>query len=779
MESVAYSVDLVSRDAAGEPIELDEADWRVRALELREAIDEPFWLELTMIADNVALDVNTLVGGSTKVSIRHDEWERELRGVVTKGRYLGTFDDTVHLQLVVQPTLALAELVERSRIFQGLTVPDIVAEVAGEHLGDSGSIRNDLVESYPQRDYCVQFRETDLAFMRRILAEAGVAFVLEQDREAGGQVLVLVDANSKYKAVAVGDGNAEGVVPVLTDDLPSADAAISQLEWRRQTQTKKHAARAFDWLAAAPAPLDHEVDPEAPGPSEYGERYVHSAVRTLEGGEGHVDATEQLAMLLRERACSRATRAFGRSNALGFQAGATFTLEEHPSERIAQTYLLTRVVHRADRPDADVRDQAGGLHGPSYENDFECAPLETPYRPEPRRKPRAYGHQTATVVGPPGEEIHTDKLGRIRVWMHWDRQGPEEAADHGCWLRVTQPLAGPGFGTMFLPRVGMEVLVSFVDGDPDRPVCVGCLYDGGNMTPYPLPEDRTKTTIKTRSSPGGDGFNELRFEDAAGSEQVFLHAQRNLDETVKNAHSMNVGASQSISVGAKQTIGVGGDQKTEVRGNQTIVINGSPKDGVPFGQRTKVIGQIMTEATKSATHMAPEMITLQCGPTSIVLTPQAITLTSGGGVVVNLTSALVAAAAGAATQLSMGADGVASLSNATGAGLTLTSKQTALTSAATASVTLDGAIKAATPAGAKLEMASDIQMQGAAVKIDGGGSKVELTPGQADMSSTLVKVGSATASLELNPGAAKLQATKVDITGGAMVNILGPLVKIN
>src|SRR5690606_20946379 len=187
-------------------------------------------------------------------------------------------------------------------------------------------------------------------------------------------------------------------------------------------------------------------------------------------------------------------------------------------------------------------------NGGELQTSMDVIRAKTPYRPPAPRRPVVPGPETATVVGPPGEEIHTDRHGRVKVQFHWDRQG-QRNEHSSAWIRVTQGWAGTGWGFMFIPRIGMEVVVSFLGGDPDRPIVTGCVYNGANTPPYPLPDEKTKSTIKTKSSVGDDGSNELRFEDKAGSEEVYIHAQRDFNEVVKHNHSTSVKANQSNSVG--------------------------------------------------------------------------------------------------------------------------------------------------------------------------------------------------------------------------------------
>jgi len=796
MEPVSYAAELVSRAShAHDAVTLDPDQWHVRQLELREAVDEPFQLTLTMLADDVELNVESLTGAALTLTMRLPEsastgldetkCERVLRGVVTSAVYLGTFDDQVHMELLVRPSLALADLVERSRIFEHMTTPEVVAEVAAEHLGAHGSIDLTRLESkYSVRDYCVQFRETDLSFVRRILAEDGIAFVIEQSLDEDAQVMVLIDGASGFRPVSLwSDEQAteSPSLPMVTSGAVPLGDAIAALELRRSVAVGTHHARAHDWLVSQP--LHATVSAEEPAPWEFGEDYRHAFRRTQESGNAHIDETDRIATLLRERAQARSSRAFGRSNAFGFQPGQTFAVESHPADELNTTFLLTEVVHVADCPEVDVRG-AGAGSGVNYTNRFQALPSTVPYRPASRSKPRAFGQQTATVVGPGTEEIHTDAYGRIKVWMHWDRSGPEAAIDNSCWLRVAQATAGAGFGTVFLPRVGMEVLVSFVDGDPDRPVCVGCLYNGTNTPHHPLPDSRTKTSIRTRSSPGGDGFNELTFEDKAGAEQVYLHAQRNLDERVGATHTTTIGASQSLSVGTAQETTVGKDQGLTVKGVQSITVKGEGALPPAAARALTVEGPIETTSVGAGyTLKADTFIKLDCGGTSsIMMTPDAITLTAGGGAAITLTGAMLAASSGGAPSLAMspappGGPGLIKLGSGTAA--MSIADEVGITAKGGASVTLDDTVVAKADGRAVLELSTDAKLSGDTTLVHSAGGKIKLKGSGTLVTGAAVDLQSSGGTVTADASGLGLKGTAVDVTGAAKVTIRGLIVGIN
>lgn len=586
----------------------DGQELRVRRFEHDEALSTPYRLTLTLVTDDTALDVDSLLGARCSVDITRDGSagsaagdsagfdERQIHGVVLRADYLGTHSHKMMLRLQVGPALSLLALSERSRIYQGLTAPQIVSEVVGDAFASVGRALpiERLVASYPVLDYCVQSRETDLDFVHRVLAEAGISYAWDHGGDA--EALVLLDANQSMPPMGCrpADGG-EGADPtecrVLTGGLGAHEEGLTTLRWTRAMQPLKHETSTWDWKMEPPTRLSASVETGSPSPWEFGESFRHDTRRMPEADAGAgpmLDPTATLVDQRRARIAAGRGRAEGRGTLLATSAGATFACTGHPNLTLERAFLITRATHRADIPAVDIFDNSDG--SPHYINDFEAVPLEQEFRPARVEKPRIHGPQLATVVGPADEEIHVDRHGRVKVWMHWDREGEQiGGADTSCWMRVAQMWAGAGFGTLFLPRVGMEVVVAFLDGDPDRPLVTGCVYNAEHPPPYVLPDERTKSTLKTASSPGGvdAGFNELRFDDAAGREQIFVHAQRNLDEKVRSC--------QSTSVGVNQTLNVGKDRKKNVGGDETRTIDGSRTTKVGGGTLTNIAGSRVVE----------------------------------------------------------------------------------------------------------------------------------------------------------------------------------------
>lgn len=786
---VEYSVRVETRGGLGSsPTVLDEGIWHVRRILYEEELSRPYQLQLGLITDEVGLEPDGLLGADLELRCARGDDERRIHGVVHRVRNSGTFSQRLHLHLDVSPALSLLGLSSQSRIFQSKTVPEIVEEVAKGLLASLGRKVDcsRLARAYGERDYCVQLRETDLAFIERILAEEGIGFLFEHEQDS--ETLVLVDGNHVFPSVggstleAGASGGPPLLVPVITTRAEQADTeSIDRFEWMRQAQTADVEISAWDWKASRP---DRFVAAERRlgnrNPWEVGERFIHDPGRLVEQGDGtgpHVDPTPALALHARERIDASSRVATGTGNVLLFGPGRCFELGGHPHAPYDAEYLLTRAVHRADCPEADVHAHAA-LAGPNYENRFECIPRGLAWRPRLQPKPRIHGCHVATVVGPPGEEIHVDEHGRIKVRFPWDRDGSQREPDTSCWLRVAQPWAGPGWGTVFIPRVGMEVLVAFIDGDPDQPLCIGSVYNGQNHPPYaPLPEHKTKSTIRSSSSPGGEGNNELTFEDAAGREEIYVHAQRNLREVVEAAHSLRVGAGQSESVGRDQTITVGKDRSVTVTGNQTVIVKGQ-RGGAGFaGHKLEVTGDHHVTATKHAYLSAPESIALVCLGTKIELTPQKITLQAGSGAALVLdVEALMASAAHAKVKLD--AVGHVEVSSSAPATMSLAAG-VKLASSAGSELALDGAVRLASAgAAAELQLDTNVDVRGEAVRCTSSAATLEMTT-DAVLSANTVTLQGAAGAFEAGPSGATTTGASVTTQATGTATVLGKLVKIN
>jgi len=459
------------------------------------------------------------------------------------------------------------------RIFQEMDVPAIVKKVldgAGLVSGDDYHVS--LQGTYATREYCVQYRESDWDFVSRLLEEEGIYYFIQTDADRG-DLLVLADKVAGYQPIT---GAATLTFKPGSGALGSAMTPgdhVSTFHYSQQVRSGKTTLR--DWDFEKPALLlegtkvfgsSSESDLEI---YDYPGEYQTSAVG---GSLASVRLDEQSARRFTgrgESACSR------------LAPGRTFTLAEHPRESFNAQYMTTSVTHRGTSAEEHVMLADGTAPELLYQNEFEVIPGDALFRP-PRvtRRPHIHGVQTAIVVGPAGEEIYVDKYGRVKVQFPWDRLGKKDEKS-SCWMRVSQVWAGEAWGAMFIPRLGHEVVVTFLEGDPDRPLIVGRLYHGTNVVPYGLPDNKTRSTIKSNSSPGGGGSNELRFEDKKGSEEVYLHGQKDWTILIENDKNQTVGHDETAhvkndrtkNVDHDQTATIGHDDALEVKNDQTMTVD--------------------------------------------------------------------------------------------------------------------------------------------------------------------------------------------------------------
>jgi type VI secretion system secreted protein VgrG len=526
------------------------SDLRVARFSGQEAVSELFQFDVTVVSEDAGISFSDAVGQKAKLTLQADGEPRFVHGIVARFEQGEAGKKLTHYRVTVVPKAWRLLHRHDCRIFQEKSVPDIVKAVlegAGLSSGDDFALR--LRGTYVTREYCVQWRESDWAFVSRLLEDEGIYYYFEHTEDK--HVLVIVDQAGAHAPIS-------GTASVKYRPMPGAlSEAVHVQRFRvaEEARTGKIDVRDYDFLK--PATLlegSHEASVEKDLP-----------IYDWMNADTEHDPAARATVRLDERRALRRVGT-GESGVERFAPGFTFTLEEHPRDDFNASWILARVEHHGIEPTLiDV-------HGsePRYENRFTCVPSTVPLRPPlvtPR--PTIRGLQTAAVVGPAGEEIYTDQEGRIKVQFQWDRLGKKDDKS-SCWIRVGQTWAGPMWGALYIPRIGQEVLVDFLDGDPDRPMVVGTVYNGLNKTPYALPDEKTKSTLKSNSSPGGGGYNELRFEDKKGSEEVYMRAQKDLFVEVLNDAKRTVGHDDSLDVTHDRTVHVGNDRSTTIDHDDTL-----------------------------------------------------------------------------------------------------------------------------------------------------------------------------------------------------------------
>lgn len=528
-------------------LEVGDAPLRVVRFSGNEGISSPF--EFRVEVAGMDFDPESLLGQPALLTLKGAEAPRLVHGLVCEAEYVG---HTRHLQLyelVIAPWAH--RLLHRSgcRIFQDKTTEQIVTEVLTKAGLEPDWFRFALKDGYAPRNYCVQYRETDLAFVSRLLEEDGIFYFFEHENDK--HIWVMADQTQAHGLIG-GD-------PTLWFNPP-----LGSVQDREHIKSFRFGGRVRPGKVSLRDVNLHkpdvamEVKDTAKSGAEL-EVYDYPGEYQEPGRAGPHQGQSLAKIRLEELQATRKLGA-GDSDCPRLMAGKVITLVGHPRHELNGEYRLTQVSHKGSQPQVLDQDASGES---SYHNSFTVTELKVPFRPSrvtPR--PMMRGLQSASVVGPDGEEVHTDEHGRVRVQFHWDREG-EHNEKSTCWVRVSQLWAGNGWGAMFLPRIGHEVLVDFLEGDPDKPIITGRIYHGLNDTPYKLPDDKTKSTIKSDSSLGGGGYNELRFEDKKEAEQIFLHAERNLDVRVNNDAFSTVTNNSHVTVGHEEK-GKAGDSFVQV-----------------------------------------------------------------------------------------------------------------------------------------------------------------------------------------------------------------------
>jgi len=541
-----------------------------------EGLSRLFNFDLTLFSENNNISFESIVGQNVTVSmVLADDSERYLNGIVSYfSQKAGAGGDNPELSTyhaTVVPRLWLLSRTTDSRIFQNKSVPDIIEKILTEK--EITDFRMD-VGSRPPREYCVQYRETDLDFLARLMEEEGIYYFFEHDM--GKHTLVMVDSSAKHKACPH-----QETASMLFEEVESREQDyIASLEKRMQVQGGKYTLNDFNFKMPTTdlkvtVPASKNIGPTEREFYDYPGKYENQ-------GDG-----DRLTRVRMEEQEARITTLLGSSSCRAFVSGTHFRLVGCDVAGMNnKEYLLTSLGHGAWQGGygtAESSEEGGGAF--SYTNNFACIPLDTQYRPRRTTpKPVVHGAQTAMVVGPSGEEIHTNEHGQVKVQFHWDREG-QKNDESSCWIRVSQLWAGANWGAMFLPRVDQEVIVDFLEGDPDRPIITGRVYHNINKPPYPLPDEKTKSTIKSESTPGGGGFNELRFEDKKGDEEVFLHAEKHNLIEVKGDEDHTIGGNHTITIDKDDSKTVKGKQEVKITGNQEITVTGAvtincPQQGV-------------------------------------------------------------------------------------------------------------------------------------------------------------------------------------------------------
>lgn len=616
---------------------------------------------LNGINDGPSLTLTSAVASHVTMTLHKDALLRPLDCLVAEIRQLPADATAERYQLLLRPWLWWLTLASNNRVFQNLATSDIVTTIFKAHGFTDFQLK--LTGSYTPREYCVQYGETDLAFVSRLMEEDGIFWFFSH--EQGTHTLVLADSNDAF--------------------LPIPNGPTVNYLGQKIGDRELHGIRSGQVCLQAVAGVYQATDYQftTPTTSLYSQAEAVAGPSSIYEHPGGYDAKGQGDALTKQRVDglrSQEKRFVGESDCRWLVPGYWFTLAGHEDSTLNIDWVVTSVSHEASHD--------------SYRNRFEAIPKATTYRP-PRttQKPRMHT-QTALVVGKAGEEIWTDEYGRIKLQFPWDRTGKNDESS-SCWVRVVLPWSGKGFGMQFVPRIGQEVIVTFIDGDPDRPLVTGCVYNGDNALPYALPANQTQSGIKTNSSKGGGGFNELRFEDKKDAEEVFLQAQKDFNINVLNDTTATVGHDETLTVqnARTRTVKEGDETVTLEKGKRSVTIQTGSDSLDVKDTRTVTVGSDQNHSTGgNYAHKVTGNYELTVDGNLTIKVSGTLTLQSGGSFAIKSGADL---AAQASTSISQKAG--TALSNQAGtslenkAGTTLTNDAgISLVNKAAAEQTVDG-----------------------------------------------------------------------------------------
>ena len=602
-----------------------------------EAISRLFRFRLKALSEVDSIDFTSIIGTSVTINItQQDDSKGYFNGIVSQFVCTGKDDDMAHYELEVVPALWKLTRYADCRIFHNKSVQDIVKAVLDER---SIRYRVNLTGTYNALEYCVQYRETDFSFISRLMEQNGIFYFFEH--QDGQHTMVLADNSSAFQQCA---GGGKGAYNLATGALDDADV-VNQWVLGQELRSGKFSHTDYNFTTSQTSLLASESTIYSVGGNDAMEIF------DFPGPHGSVSDGTALAKIHMEEEEAVHKVARGAGVCRFFVSGFKFDLADHPIEAMNGSYLLTEVQHAASvSATYGETDDSGN---DTYSNTFVCIPSSIAFRP-PRITPKPFvqGPQTAKVVGKSsdqdsaddqstggdGEEIWVDKWGRVLVQFPWDR-----AQATSCWMRVSQNWAGAGWGMISIPRVGQEVIVSFLEGDPDRPIITGRVYNDVQTVPYTLPDNGTRTTFKTRSTTGGDqdNYNELRFEDKTGSEQIFLRGEKDCDTRIKNDSREWIGNNRSLIVTKDQMEKVSGDVHLQVAGKQNEKITGDWNSAVSGDLNHKTTGAISIQAGtnmyeksgQTFAHQAGQTIHLKAGMTVVLEAGTQISLKVGGNFV--------------------------------------------------------------------------------------------------------------------------------------------------
>ncbi len=601
---------------------LPESTFVVASFQLDEGLNRPFNLQLELASSQPDVDFGAVLDQPCELMVWYNgELQRRVCGVVSEFAQGDSGFRRTRYSLEVKPALWRLGLRQNSRIFQAQKPDEILSILLQEHGITDYAFA--LKNEHAQREYCVQYRETDLDFVNRIAAEEGLFYFHEF--EAG-----------KHRIVFADDAAALTAGPELFFNLGNRSleqgAYVRQFHYREAVRPSDVELKDYSFKTPAyglsqkkmGAELDHQRD-----------TYQHFDYpgRYKQDPSGNAFAQSRLDALRND-----AVAGSGKSNSAALLPGQTFSLTEHPNGALNTDWQIVHIRHTGEQPQA--LEEEGGSGPTVYHNEFGVVKANTTWRarigsPEAPHKPMVDGPQIAIVVGPEGEEIYCDEHGRVKLQFPWDRYGSSNDQS-SCWVRVSQGWAGGQYGMMAIPRIGHEVIVSFLEGDPDQPIVTGRTYHATNRPPYDLPANKTRTVLRTETHKG-EGFNELRFEDQAGQEEIYLHGQKDLNVLIENNAAWHIKHDEHRDIDNERVTRIrkvpGKDGSPPSLGNDHLTVEGEKRDHIKADYSLTVDTSLHQKLGQSLLVEAGEEVHIKVGDKLVLEAGSEITLKGGGSFV--------------------------------------------------------------------------------------------------------------------------------------------------
>ncbi|GAB6847039.1 type VI secretion system Vgr family protein [Paraburkholderia kururiensis] len=591
-----------------------------------ESLSDLFHIDVQLASQDRSIELKKMIGQPVTITLQVTDAiassdARYFHGYVVSFSHLDTDGGFTRYHATIKPWIWMLSRHQDIRIFQEQTTQDVLSTVFREY-GSLASFEFRLSKPTQNRSYCTQYREPDLEFAQRLMEEDGLFYYFEHAKD--GHKLIVTDNSIAARPI-------DGASPVLQyskgeplDEL----SVVKSFTARRQLETDKVGLKTFDYKA--PGARRFAASSSGVDQGEVPSYEIYDYVG--EHGFPNSDRGEELARF-RTQALAAHSKIFSGTTAnRRLMPGRYFQLDDHYDHEQARPedrqFLLMNVVHSGSN------NYQAGEGAATYVCSFNCIRKKIQYRPPlTTDRPSIIGPQTATVVGPKGEEIYTDSLGRVKVQFHWDRRGQSDQSS-SCWVRVGQPWAGGGFGMVNIPRIGDEVVVIFLDGDPDRPLIISRVYNAANMPPWTLPANATQSGILSRSTKGGNvnTANAIRFEDKKGEEEVWLHAEKDQRIEVEHDESHWVGNDRTKNVDHDETVHVGHDRTETVDNNETITI------GVDRTERVGNNETLTVGGNRNETIEGMENLVIALTSTETVGLAKALTV--GGGYQVTVAGAV-------------------------------------------------------------------------------------------------------------------------------------------